>query len=70
MGFHKRIINQENLFYYIEHDQLDDIFSADCLIFEDEISNQIFDLYQKDTDICDIRKNFENYGKGVEVTTI
>ena len=70
MAFHKRIVNQENLLYYIGNGQLDDIFNAVCLIVEDEISNQIFDLYQKDTDICDIRKNFENYGKGVEVTTI
>ena len=70
MGFHKRIVNQENLSYYIENEQLDEIFNADVLIFEDEISHQVFDLYQKDTDICIIRKNFENYGKGTEVITI
>jgi hypothetical protein len=67
MAFHKRIINQENLFYYIDNNQLDDIFNADCLIFEDEISNQIFDLYQKDTDICIIKSLY--YGEGVEFIT-
>lgn len=67
MSFHKRIVNQENLFYYIENDQLDDIFNADVLIFEDEISNQVFDLYQKDTDICIIKSIY--YGKGIEVIT-
>lgn len=67
MSFHKRIVNQENLFYYIENDQLDDIFNADVLIFEDEISNQVFDLYQKDTDICIIKSLY--HGKGIEVIT-
>ena len=67
MGFHKRIINQENLLYYIENNQLDDIFNADCLIFEDEISNQIFDLYQKDTDICIIKSLY--HGEGIKVIT-
>lgn len=68
MAFHKRIINQENLLYYIEHDQLDEIFNADCLIFEDEFSNQIFDLYQKDTDICIIKSLY--HGKGIKTITI
>ncbi len=67
MSFHKRKVNQENLFYYIENDQLDDIFNADVLIFEDEISNQVFDLYQKDTDICIIKSLY--HGKGIEVIT-
>jgi hypothetical protein len=67
MGFHKRIINQENLLYYIENNQLDDIFNADCLIFEDEISNQIFDLHQKDTDICIIKSLY--HGEGIKVIT-
>ena len=67
MAFHKRIVNQENLLYYIDNGQLDDIFNADCLIFEDEISNQIFDLYQKDTDICIIKSLY--YGEGVEFIT-
>lgn len=67
MSFHKRIVNQENLFYYIEIDQLDDIFNADVLIFEDEISNQVFDLYQKDTDICIIKSLY--HGEGVKTIT-
>ena len=67
MAFHKRIVNQENLLYYIGNGQLDDIFNAVCLIVEDEISNQIFDLYQKDTDICIIKSIY--YGKGIEVIT-
>ena len=67
MAFHKRIINQENLLYYIANGQLDDIFNPGCLIFEDEISNQIFDLHQKDTDICIIKSIY--YGKGIEVIT-
>lgn len=68
MSFHKRIINQENLSYYIENDRLDDLFNADCLIFEDEISNQVFDLYQKDTDICIIKTLY--HGERIEVITV
>lgn len=68
MGFHKRRINQEILKYYIDNNQLDDLFNADCLIFEDEISNQVFDLYQKDTDIYIIKSLY--YGKGIEVITV
>jgi hypothetical protein len=68
MAFHKRRINQEILKYYIDNNQLDELFNADCLIFEDEISNQVFDLYQKDTDIYIIKSL--HYGKGIEVITI
>jgi hypothetical protein len=67
MGFHKRRVNQEILGYYIENNDLDNVFSADVLIFEDEISNQVFDLYQKDTDICIIKTLY--HGKGIEVIT-
>jgi hypothetical protein len=67
MGFHKRRINQEILGYYIDNNDLDNLFSADVLIFEDEISNQVFDLYQKDTDICIIKTLY--HGKGIEVVT-
>ena len=67
MGFHKRRVNQEILGYYIENNDLDNVFSADVLIFEDEISNQVFDLYQKDTDICIIKTLY--HGKGIEVVT-
>jgi hypothetical protein len=67
MGFNKRRVNQEILGYYIENNDLDNVFSADVLIFEDEISNQVFDLYQKDTDICIIKTLY--HGKGIEVVT-
>jgi len=67
MGFHKRRVNQEILGYYIENNDLDNVFSADVLIFEDEISNQVFDLYQKDTDICIIKTLY--HGEGIEVIT-
>jgi hypothetical protein len=67
MGFHKRRVNQEILGYYIENNDLDNVFSADVLIFEDEISGQVFDLYQKDTDICIIKTLY--HGKGIEVIT-
>jgi hypothetical protein len=67
MGLHKRRVNQEILGYYIENNDLDNVFSADVLIFEDEISNQVFDLYQKDTDICIIKTLY--HGKGIEVVT-
>ena len=68
MGFHKRRINQEILGYYIDNNDLDNLFSADVLIFEDEISNQVFDLYQKDTDICIIKTLY--HGEGIEVITV
>ena len=67
MGFHKRRVNQEILGYYIDNNDLDNLFSADVLIFEDEISNQVFDLYQKDTDICIIKVLY--HGEGIEVIT-
>jgi hypothetical protein len=69
MGCHKRRVNQEILGYYIENNDLDNVFSADVLIFEDEISSKMFDYYQKDVDICIIRKYFLSYGKGIEVIT-
>lgn len=68
MGFHKRRINQEILGYYIDNNDLDNLFSADVLIFEDEISNQVFDLYQKDTDICIIKVLY--HGEGIKVITV
>jgi hypothetical protein len=67
MGFHKRRVNQEILGYYIENNDLDNVFSADVLIFEDEISSKMFDYYQKDVDICIIRKYFLNHGKRIKV---
>lgn len=67
MGFHKRRVNQEILGYYMDNNDLDNLFSADVLIFEDEISNQVFDLYQKDADICIIKTLY--HGEGIEVIT-
>ena len=69
MGCHKRRINQEILGYYIDNNDLDNLFSADVLIFEDEISSETFDYYQKNDDICNIRKYFLNYGKRIKVIT-
>lgn len=67
MAFNKRRINQEILKFYIDNNQLDELFNADSLIFEDEISSKIFDLYNEDTDICVIKTLY--YGEGVEVIT-
>jgi len=68
MTFHKRRINQEILKYYIDNNQLGELFNADSLIFEDEISSKIFDLYNEDTDICIIKTLY--HGKGIEFITI
>lgn len=67
MAFNKRRINQEILKYYIDNNQLDELFNADSLIFEDEISSKIFDLYDEDTDICIIKSLY--HGEGIEVIT-
>ena len=48
MGFNKRYVNSEMSFYALENGGLKLYYGkSDALIFEDEISSKIYDLYKE-----------------------
>ena len=47
MGFHRRIINEEVTKKYIDSEKLDVLYSSESLIFMDELSSQVFELYSQ-----------------------
>lgn len=64
MGFNKRYINSERSIYALKENNLKGYYGkSDMMIFEDEISSLIYDLFKKgntDTEILSIiNKNME-----------
>jgi hypothetical protein len=47
MGFHKRIINFETTEGYLNKDNLKVLYSSEALIFTDELSSRVFELYEE-----------------------
>lgn len=47
MGFHKRIINSETTKVYLNNDNLAALYNSEALIFTDEISSKVFELFEK-----------------------
>ena len=45
MGFHKRIINFETTEIYLKKDELKLLYSSEALIFTDDISSKVFELF-------------------------
>jgi len=47
MGFHKRIINSETTESYLEKDNLKVLYSSEALVFMDEYSSLVFELFNE-----------------------
>jgi len=47
MGFHKRIINFETTERYLERDNLKLLYSSEALVFMDEYSSLVFELFNE-----------------------
>lgn len=47
MGFHRRIINEEVTKRYLETEKLHVLYSSESLIFMDELSSQVFELFKE-----------------------
>jgi hypothetical protein len=65
MGFHRRIINEQVTKNYMEKYSLEELYSSESLIFTDEYSSKVFELFKegkKDSEIIQITKieNYEN----------
>jgi hypothetical protein len=46
MGFHRRIITEEVTKKYIDSDKLEVLYSSESLIFMDELSSKVFELFK------------------------
>jgi hypothetical protein len=46
MGFHRRIITEEVTKKYIDSDKLEVLYSSESLIFLDELSSKVFELFK------------------------
>ena len=48
MGFHKRIIDKEIILKYLELKKpLNDLFKADVIVFNDNISSKVHELHEQ-----------------------
>lgn len=46
MGFHRRIINSELSLDFLKKNKLSLLYSSESLIFTDEISSKVFELFK------------------------
>lgn len=63
MGFHRRIINSELSLDFLKSEKLSLLYSSESLIFTDELSSKIFELFksgQKETQILEQLKIEKN----------
>lgn len=47
MGFHRRIINEEVTKKYLSNQKLEVLYSSESLIFMDEFSSKVFELFKE-----------------------
>lgn len=47
MGFHRRIINEEVTKHYLNTNKLSVLYSSESLIFMDELSSKVFELFKE-----------------------
>jgi hypothetical protein len=47
MGFHRRIINSEVTKHNLEKDSLENLYSSESLIFMDDMSSKVFELFKE-----------------------
>ena len=60
MGFHKRIINSETTESYLERDNLKVLYSSEALVFMDEYSSLVFELFNEGKSKEEILKKINN----------
>lgn len=61
MGFHRRIINSNVTTSYLENNNLDELYSSESLIFMDELSSKVFELFKNGLNTEEIKnKIYEN----------
>jgi hypothetical protein len=61
MGFNKRFVKLENVILFLKRDYpLFKVFGADALIFTDDESQRIFELYKKGVEDKEILRMIED----------
>lgn len=63
MGFHRRIINSELSLDFLKNEKLSLLYSSESLIFTDELSSKIFELFKsgkKENEILEQLKIHKN----------
>lgn len=63
MGFHRRIINSELSLDFLKNEKLSLLYSSESLIFTDEFSSKIFELFKsgkKENEILEQLKIHKN----------
>jgi hypothetical protein len=46
MGFHRRIITEQVTKFYLDSNELSVLYSSESLIFMDELSSKVFELFK------------------------
>lgn len=64
MGFHRRIITEQVTESYLNKDELAVLYSSESLIFMDELSSKVFELFKKGMTTEEIKNRIyeDNHG--------
>jgi hypothetical protein len=66
MGFHRRIINEKVTKNYLQKQNLELLYSSDSLIFMDEFSSKVFELFKNGETYDSINLNLELTKEDIE----
>ena len=60
MGFHRRIITEQVTQSYLDTDELSILYSSESLIFMDNFSSEVFELFKQGKTLEEIKNRIEN----------
>jgi hypothetical protein len=66
MGFHRKIINEETTKSYLNSNELHILYSAESIIFMDDVSSEIYELYKQGKDNQEIKKIIYENNQGTQ----
>ena len=66
MGFHRKIINEETTKSYLNSNELHILYSAESIIFMDDVSSEIYELYKQGKDNQEIKKIIYENNQGAQ----
>lgn len=64
MGFHRRIITEQVTKSYLNSDELSVLYSSESLIFMDELSSKVFELFKNGTTTEEIKNRIYENNQG------
>lgn len=64
MGFHRRIITEQVTQSYLDTDELSILYSSESLIFMDNFSSEVFELFKQGKTLEEIKNRIyeDNHG--------